>query len=267
MANPMTQANRDGWSAVAKIHYETYHVDRLLAGEPLLDDVIRSEVGDVQGKSLIHLLCHIGTDTLSWKLLGADVTGVDISPEAIKHARALAERLGVQATFIEADVMELADKITTTYDIVFASIGVLCWIPNIDRFAQLVRQLLKPGGFFYILDGHPFRSALEKNDRGELVAKNNYFHNGPWEYPNFGDYIVADWKYPAKSYEWTWRLGQVVTALCDARLRLAFLHEFPHYFYGGYTGYDEDTETRQLYPCTFSLKAIAEPDLLTDSQP
>lgn len=258
MTNPMTQANRDAWNALAKTHFENYHVNKLRAGEPLLHELIQTEVGDVRGKSLIHLLCHIGTDTLSWKLLGAEVTGVDISPEAIKYARVLAEQLGVPATFILSDVMELAGKITTTYDIVFASIGVLCWIPDIDRFAGLVRRLLKPGGFFYILDGHPFRNVLDENDPGGLVVKNNYFNNGPWEYQNFGDYVVKDLKFPSKSYEWTWRLGQVVTAFCSAGLRVAFLHEFPQYFYGGYTGYDEDTERRQLYPCTFSLKAIAD---------
>jgi len=83
--NTMTKANSKAWNTVAKTHYENYHVDKLLAGEPLLHELIQAEVGDVRGKSLIYLLCHIGTDTLSWGLLGAQVTGVDISPESIKY--------------------------------------------------------------------------------------------------------------------------------------------------------------------------------------
>ena len=77
--NHMTDANRQGWDKLAEIHAKTYHIDKLLSGEPLLNDLIRSEVGDVRGKSLVHLLCHIGTDTLSWALLGARVTGISLA--------------------------------------------------------------------------------------------------------------------------------------------------------------------------------------------
>lgn len=169
--NPKTQANREAWNAVAKTHYENYHIEKLLAGEPMLSELIKSEVGDVHGKSLIHLLCHIGTDTLSWRLLGAQVTGVDISPEAIQYAQKLASQTGLDATFIITDVMELMGQLEPAYDIVFASTGVLCWIPDIDRFAVTVRQLLKPGGFFYLHDGHPFRDILEETEQGETVVK------------------------------------------------------------------------------------------------
>ena len=125
-----TRANQKGWDELAHTHYKTYHIDRLLRGEPLLNDLIRSEVGDVQGKSLIHLLCHIGTDTLSWALLGAQVTGVDISPVSLKYARELAQKMGIRAEFIESDIMEAADAVKSRFDIAFSSTGVLCWIPG-----------------------------------------------------------------------------------------------------------------------------------------
>ncbi len=255
----MTSANGKAWDAVAKAHYENYHVEKLLAGEPLLNEVVKSEVGDVHGKSLIHLLCHIGTDTLSWGLLGAQVTGVDISAEALKYARKLASQTGIEATFIQSDVMELPGKIQATYDIVYASIGVLCWIPDIDRFAAIVRQLLKPGGFFYLLDGHPFRYLmLEETEQGEVIIKNDYFRTDVWDYDNFTDYVIKELDVPTKSYEWGWTLGRVVTAFCQAGMRIEFLHEFPQDFYGGYTGYSEVIDQRKTYPCTFSLKAVAE---------
>jgi 2-polyprenyl-3-methyl-5-hydroxy-6-metoxy-1,4-benzoquinol methylase len=155
----MTQSNKMGWDGLAEVHYENYHIDKLLAGEPLLNDVIRREVGDVTGKSLMHLLCHIGTDTLSWALLGAKVTGMDISPKALMYARKLAAKLRIEANFIESDVMDAIGKMNKKFDIVFSSIGVLAWLPDIDLYAQTVRHLLKDGGFFYLHDGHPFQNA------------------------------------------------------------------------------------------------------------
>ena len=256
--DPMTRANREAWNAVAKTHFEQYHVDRLLAGKPLLSEVVKAEVGDVRGKSLIHLLCHIGTDTLSWGLLGAQVTGVDISPAAIQYARRLASQLGIAATFIISDVMDLVVQVNEKYDIVFASTGVLCWLPDIEKFAATVRGLLKPGGIFYLHDGHPFRNMLERTEQGENSVKYDYFHTGETAYDTFTDYTVKDWGIQAKSYEWDWTLGSIITAVCQAGMRVIFLHEYPQYFYGGYTGVDVELNKRELYPCTFSLKALAE---------
>jgi 2-polyprenyl-3-methyl-5-hydroxy-6-metoxy-1,4-benzoquinol methylase len=164
LLNEMTQANKRGWDGLAATHYQKYHIEKLLQGTPLLNEIIQKEVGDVQGKSLVHLLCHIGTDTLSWALLGAQVSGIDISPESLKYARLLANQMGIDANFIEADVMEVIEKVHEKFDIVFASTGVLCWIPNIQRFAQTVRHLLKEGSFFYLHDGHPFRHVLNAED-------------------------------------------------------------------------------------------------------
>lgn len=257
--NPKTQSNKQGWDGLAATHYRNYHIDQLVAGKPLLNEVIRQEVGDVQGKSLVHLLCHIGTDTLSWALLGAQVTGIDISTESLKYARELAGRMEIEATFIEADILDVLDRVRGQYDIVFSSTGVLCWLPDIQRYAQTVRQLLREDGFFYLYDGHPFRAVL-LDEAGETTPSNtiqgDYFRKEVWQYDHMGDYTDPDLKIPVPSYEWHWTLGEIVTALCDAGLRIEFLHEFPQYFYGGYSAYNED-ETVQLYPCTFSLKASA----------
>ena len=251
-----TRANGEAWDAIAKTHYENYDVQKLLTGEPLINELIKAEVGDVTGKALIHLLCHIGTDTLSWGLLGAHVTGVDISAESIKYARKIADQLRMEATFMVCDVMELAGKIEVKYDIAFASTGVLCWIPDIERFANTARSLLKPGGFFYLFDGHPFRNMQEENQGNNII--NDYFKRGVSEYEDFGDYVVKDFLIPKKSYEWAWTMGDVVTAFCQAGMRLEFLHEFPEYLYSGYIPYDVLNNKRELFPCTFSLKAMAE---------
>jgi SAM-dependent methyltransferase len=255
--NKMTQANKEGWDGLAETHYKNYHTDKLIGGKPLLNELIRKEVGDVKDKSLVHLLCHIGTDTLSWALLGAKVTGIDISPESLRYARKLAEQMGIGADFIESDIMEVADKVHTKYDIVFSSTGVLCWLPDIKRYAQIVRQLLDDNGFFYIFDGHPIRSVLV-NEAGSVSTKmiqGNYFRKEVWQYDNMGDYTDPDLKIPVHSYEWHWTLGELITSFCDAGMRILFLHEFPQFFYSGFTSYDVQNDKIELYPCTFSLKA------------
>ena len=255
----MTKANGQRWDVLAEVHYRNYDIDTLLAGTPLINELIRAEVGDVQGKSLCHLLCHIGTDTLSWALLGAQVTGVDISPVSLKYARELAERMGIQADFIESDILDAREKVSGKYDIVFSSTGVLCWQPDINLYAQTARALLKEGGFFYLHDGHPFRNVLFDVDGNisENVIQGDYFHKEPWKYEETGDYTDPDLKIKGETYEWDWTLGEVVTAFCDAGFRIAFLHEFPQYFYNGYTPHDVENDRVERYPCTFSLKATA----------
>jgi SAM-dependent methyltransferase len=259
LMNKMTQANKQGWDGLAPTHYKNYHIDRLLAGEPLLNDLIRKEVGDVRGKSLVHLLCHIGTDTLSWALLGAQVTGIDISSESLKYARQLAQRMGIEADFIEADIMDVKDKVNSKYDIAFSSTGVLCWIPDIRRYAQTVRHLLNDTGFFYILDGHPFRRVLldEAGESSTHTMQGNYFRKEVWQYDHMGDYTDPALKIPVPSYEWNWTIGEVITAFCEVGMRIVFLREYPQYFYSGYTPHDVQDERTELYPCTFSLKATA----------
>jgi len=255
----MTLSNRQGWDALAAVHARTYDIDRLLAGRPLLNEVIQREVGDVCDKSLIHLLCHIGTDTLSWALLGARVTGVDISPKSLEVARGLAWELRVDADFIESNILDLTQKVQNKFDIVFSSTGVLCWLPDINAYARSVRRLLKNGGFFYLFDGHPFRNLL-LDENGEVHPEHivgDYFRKRVWEYEGMGDYTDPDFLTPTPSYEWDWTLGEVVTALCDAGLRIEFLHEFPQYYYSGYTPYDIEDNKVEPYPCTFSLKASA----------
>jgi SAM-dependent methyltransferase len=253
----MTQSNKKGWDELAKTHYRTYDIEKLLSGTPLINHVIREEVGDVQGKSLVHLLCHIGTDTLSWALLGAQVTGIDISPQSLKYARQLAEKMGIDAQFIESDILDVIEKVNQKYDIVFSSTGVLCWLPDIQVYANTVRHLLKEDGFFYIFDGHPFRNVLidESGSVSPDRIQGDYFRKKVWEYDQLGDYTDPDLLVSMPSFEWDWTLGEVVTAFCNAGMRIVFLHEFPQYFYSGYTAYDVADNKVEHYPCTFSLKA------------
>ena len=153
--------------------------------------------------------------------------------------------------------MQAKETVQTTFDIVFASTGVLCWIPDIQRFAHTVRHLLHEEGFFYLFDGHPMRDLFddEPDAAGSPSVPEDYFRKEVWQFDNMGDYTDPTLSIPVESYEWHWTMGDIITSFCDAGLQIEFLHEFPQYFYSGYTAYDVEDDKVELYPCTFSLKA------------
>ena len=220
------EGNRAHWNELAEGHARSYDYERLLNGGHVLDQVQVSEMGEVRGKSLLHLQCHIGTDTLSWARLGARVTGVDISPASLDVARGLSQRTGLEARFIESSVYDLPEKLQGDFDIVYTSVGVICWLSDLDAWAAIVARYLKPGGTFYIMESHPFLMVFDDESR-ELKPRYPYFHDRepvkwPGNYPDYddGDYIVKN-----PSWEWQWTLGDVVNSLLKAGLRLEFLHE------------------------------------------
>ncbi|MCP9486619.1 MAG: class I SAM-dependent methyltransferase [Gaiellaceae bacterium MAG52_C11] len=221
--------NRAQWNERTIVHAASdfYDVAGFRAGQQTLRALELEEVGDVRGKRLLHLQCHFGLDTLSWARLGASVTGVDFSSEAIALARELAAELELEASFVCSDVYELRSHLRERFDIVFASYGVLVWLPDLVRWAQLVAHFLAEGGFFYLVDGHPVGVMLEEQD-GRLVAVEPYFDVGPVEVPGGSTYadpeaVLAN----AMSYQWQHSLADVVSALAGEGLRIEFLHEFP----------------------------------------
>ena len=152
-----TEANRALWDELTHINAgsELYQLEQFKAGENKLNPLERGEVGPVEGKTLLHLQCHFGMDTLSWARLGAQVTGVDFSPEAIKLAESLSQELGIPGRFICCDLYDLPEHLNQTFDIVYTSYGVLCWLRDLERWARLAASYLKPGGIFYMAEMHP----------------------------------------------------------------------------------------------------------------
>ena len=138
-----------------------YDVESFKAGKLSLHPLELEEVGDVSGKSLLHLQCHFGKDTLSWARLGATVTGADFSDEAIGYARELSKEIGVPATFVLSDILDLPNALTGQFDIVFTSFGAIYWLPDIWKWGQVVGHFLKPGGTFYIAEMHPTAYIFE----------------------------------------------------------------------------------------------------------
>jgi len=260
-----TQRNKELWNELTPIHANAdfYRLNEFKAGENKLRSIEREEVGDVTGKTLLHLQCHFGMDTLSWARLGAKVTGVDISDKAIMLARSLSDELKIEADFILSDIYELPDVLEGEFDIVFISYGVLCWLPDLNRLAEIIDRYLKPGGFFYIVEGHPILSIFDDSrDVTELKVVRSYFHElepTRWEpEPDYADPDAVREDNP--SYEWTHSMGDIINALIGAGLRIEFLHEFPKICWAPYpfTEQDEDGWFRikgDNIPLLFSLKA------------
>jgi len=224
-------ANRARWDETVPIHTASrgYDMEGFLRGEKSLYDVETTEVGDVRGKTLLHLQCHFGMDTLNWARLGAKVTGLDFSGAAVEQARELAKRIGVEdAAFVQANVYDATEALAgQTFDIVYTGIGALCWLHDIGEWARVAASLVKPGGFLYVYEGHPVLWALDYEREDQLlVLSEPYFETGrPQEYEGEFTYVDGPPLRNTKTYEWNHGLGETVTALVDAGLRLEFLHE------------------------------------------
>jgi SAM-dependent methyltransferase len=227
---PYYDANRARWDESVAIHAasEGYDLPGYLRGEKTLYPVEMDEVGDVSGKELLHLQCHFGMDTLNWARLGARVTGVDFSLPAVERARQLALEIGVtDATFIQSNVYDTPADLNGRFDIVYTGIGALCWLPNIREWAAVVARVLRPGGFLYLYEGHPILWAIDDaRPEEELVLAYPYFESErPSEWEGEFTYVDGPPMKNRKTFEWNHGLGEIVTALIDANLRLDFLHE------------------------------------------
>ena len=222
-------ANRANWDDRTPIHLQSrfYDVDGWLAqGRPPRAREAEA-LGDVAGLTLVHLQCHIGLDTLTWARAGADVTGIDFSSPAIDAARSIAARAGLaeRSRFLCADVYDASEALAgETFDIAYVSLGALCWLPSVDRWAAQVANVVRPGGRFFIHDGHPTASAMADD---EPVFERPYFEEqAPVVFDDDVTYTDGDQRLlHTRTYEWNHSLGQIVTSLIAHGLRLEWLTE------------------------------------------
>ncbi|HEX7555045.1 MAG TPA: class I SAM-dependent methyltransferase, partial [Leptolinea sp.] len=157
--------NQKLWNEWTNINARSklYRLEAFKQGENKLDAVVRAEVGNVANKRLLHIQCHFGMDTLSWARLGAEVTGADFSPKAITLAQNLSQELQIPSRFICCNIYDLPSHLDEQFDIVYATYGVLAWLPNLPRWMEIVTRFVKPGGFLYLADGHPFTWVFDEN--------------------------------------------------------------------------------------------------------
>lgn len=220
-------ANLARWDEAAPLHAASplYDLDGFRTGRQDIRPFELDEVGDVTGRDLVHLQCHIGTDTLSWVRHGARVVGLDFSPQAVSVARSLARNCGLAAEFVCANVYDAVEALRgRLFDVVYTGIGALNWLPDLDRWAQVVAELVRPGGFLYLVEIHPMVSAVVHDGRTlcQDVFGAAYTR---WE-QNEGTYAApgAEMANPV-SYERAHSLGEVVSSLLDAGLHLELFHE------------------------------------------
>jgi len=228
------RVNRTYWDQLVRLHAEgdAYRVKQFRDGACILDRLVRSEIGDVAGKSIIHLQCHFGLDTLSLARLGAIVTGVDFSGAGVATARRLSEESGVPGTFIESRIEDLPDRLDETFDIAYVTWGALNWLPDLAPWARTVAHVLKPGGHLYLAEFHPLSQAIHMHETGK---------NGTLAiaYPMFGKAAGNRWQtdtdYADRSvkleqtstWEWNHGLGELFGCLLDAGLRIEMYREHP----------------------------------------
>ena len=218
------ETNRANWDERVEGHLSGYDTDGFVADAARISTVVRDDLalmaphlpnGSVDGLALLHLQCHIGTDTLSFARHGARVTGVDFSGEAVGAAQGLAARAGLEAAFVQSTVDEASAHVQGPFDVVYTSIGALCWLGDLAAWARTVRALLKPGGLFYVRDTHPMLATIDDGSAaGALRVRYPYFANREplrfeGEYSYAGEAKLAN----TANYEWFHPLSEIMGVL------------------------------------------------------
>ena len=222
-----TSQNRQAWDEIAEVRSKTMKAAEFFAkGGSTLSDEILAVAGDVHGLSLCHLQCATGEDTLSWANRGADATGIDLSPKQIELAKQKAAAAGLSVRFIASDIYTLpADIFEERFDIVFTGGGAIVWLPDLQEWAKIIARLLKPGGRLLIDEEHPLAGCMEVQD-GVVRIVDDYFGRKADMFIGWSHFSGAENAKETK-YEFTWPLGDVVTALAQAGLRIERLEERP----------------------------------------
>lgn len=267
-------ANLANWNARVPVHVapDGYGIDRLVDDPAFIGDVVRFDIdrlGDLSSLDVVHLQCHIGTDTVGLAKLGATVTGLDFSPDAIAEARKLADRCGfTDARFVVSDVHDAVEALGATYDLVYTGVGALNWLPSVARWAEVVAALLRPGGRLHLFEGHPFVKALDD----DATATNTklsvpYFETEqPMSWSESTTYAGSGEVASPQQYEWSHGIAEVVQAVLDAGLTLTGLEEhrvLPWRFLDWFEpvpGTDDWTQMpeqlRDVVPMSYTLQAL-----------
>jgi ubiquinone/menaquinone biosynthesis C-methylase UbiE len=263
LTNNWLEINRTSWNDRVDSHKNSafYDLDAFKKTRDALMPIEKRELGDVSNKSLLHLQCHFGMDTLSWAERGATVTGVDFSEKAIELARELAAELNYpNARFIQSDIYDLPNHLDAQFDVVFTSYGTVGWLPDMNKWAATVAHFLKPNGTFYIADFHPFVWTLS-NDFTKIEY--NYFGGEPIVEVENGTYTDRNAPIKNTSISWNHSLSSIINALINNGLRIEFVNEFPYSPYNcfektvlGNDGFYRIEGLENRIPVVYSIKAI-----------
>ena len=223
------ETNKKAWDLRLDVHKnsEMYDIESFKNGRNSLTEIeLEALIELVKGKTLLHLQCHFGQDTLSLARMGATVTGVDMSPKSIALARQLNGELGLNATFVESNVLELQSNLDVQFDIIFTSFGVTSWLPDLEKWAEVIHHFLKPGGTFFMAEFHP---TLYMFDFEKQKIEFNYFDSGGAICEEVtGTYTDRSANIAYKEYFWTHSLHETINPLLQKGLILKEFLEYPY---------------------------------------
>lgn len=253
--------NKDTWDRKVAIHAQSnfYDLEAFKSGENSLNSYELEALGNVSGKSLLHLQCHFGQDTLSWSRLGAKCTGVDISEKGITLARSLNQELGLDANFVCCNVLDTSKVVKEYFDIVVTSYGVIGWLPDLKPWAEIIAERLKPGGVFYIVEFHPIVWMFDYLEKKPVIKYG--YHQSDVIYEEYkGTYADPESNMISKEYGWNHGLGEVITSLTNAGLQIEYLKEYDESPYEIFPDMIEKEKGRyitkeKLYPLLFAIRA------------
>ena len=259
--NKFFDTNRATWNKKVSIHANSdmYDMQAFKNGKSSLMSYELDALGDVNEKTLLHLQCHFGQDTLSWSRMGANCVGVDLSDEGIKLAKQLNTELGLNAKFVCCNVLETSHYIKKQFDIVFTSYGVIGWLPDLKPWGKMIAERLISGGTFFMAEFHPIVWMFDYLEQPPRM-KYGYMQDEVIYEEYEGTYADENSKMVSKEYGWNHGLGQVITALTSAGLRVEYLKEHDESPYDVLPDLVKNEKGMfvlkdKLYPLIFTLKA------------
>lgn len=255
-------ANKAAWNKRTGVHKDSafYDLAGFKSGKSSLNSIELEALGDVTGKSLLHLQCHFGMDTMSWERQGAICTGVDLSDDAIQLANEIKRELLLKSAFICSNVYDLKQHCTEKFDIVFTSYGTIGWLPDLCKWAEIISHFLKPGGVFYIADFHP---VLWMMDEQFEHIKYDYFNTAVIAEENTGSYTDRNAPIITTEYSWNHPFSEIINSLINNGMQIIRLNEYPYSPYNCFNNQEQGADgmwrikgMSEKMPVMYSIKAI-----------
>jgi 2-polyprenyl-3-methyl-5-hydroxy-6-metoxy-1,4-benzoquinol methylase len=256
------ELNKKAWDQKTEqhVHSEFYELDAFLTGKNVLRSIELDLLGNVKGKKILHLQCHFGLDSLSLARMGAEITGVDLSDKAVQKAKELNERIGANATFICCDLYDLPKHLEGQFDIVFTSYGTIGWLPDLNRWANVIKHFLKPNGRFVMVDFHPFIWTFD-DDMKEISY--DYFKSNPIIETIKGTYADRNAPIETTTVSWNHSLSDLLNSILTAGLELHSFHEYDYSPYNCFKNLIERKENEFVFehvshriPMAYSIEAV-----------
>lgn len=254
--------NKKTWNSKTDVHIASdfYDTEGFINGKNTLNEIELALLGNVSGKKILHLQCHFGQDTLSFARLGAKATGVDLSDKAIERAREFNAELHLDTEFINCDIYELPNHLEEQFDIVFTSYGTIGWLPDLNKWANVVSHFLKPGGKFVMADFHPVVWMFDDNFKEVFYS---YFNVEPIVEAESGTYAERNAEIATQTVTWNHPTSEILNALLRNKMEI---QSFNEYDYSPYNCFNETEEfekgkfrikhLKNKIPMVYSLTAI-----------